>query len=174
MGNLAKLVKLSKFRFVSGVATVEFSILIVPLLLLLFGVTEYGRAIYQYNTLVKSVRDASRYLSAVAPGSGHSAARCLAVYGNTNCGGTPLASGLATTMVTICDASIAGCQATHQSQQTGQGTVNLVTVSINDLSLPDNQKFKFDSVFDFTLFGFRLGAPNITYNPIRNTMRQAS
>lgn len=165
---------LSRLRSRRGVATIEFSILIVPLLLLLFGVTEYGRAIYQYNTLVKSVRSATRYLSAVAPGSGHSAARCLAVYGTTNCSGSPLAPGLATTMVTICDASIASCQATHLSQQTGQGTVNLVTVTINDTSLADNQKFRFNSVFNFTLYGLNFGAPDITYNPIRNTMRQAS
>lgn len=161
-------------RFRRGVATVEFSILIVPLLLLLFGVTEYGRAIYQYNTLTKSVRDATRYLSAVAPGSGHSAARCLVVYGTTNCSGNPLAPGLTTGMVTICDASIPSCQATHLSQQTGHGTINLVTVTINDPGLPDNQKFQFDSLFDFSLFGFNFGAPNIIYDPIRNTMRQAS
>ena len=174
MSNRFQLRSLSKRRFRRGVATVEFSILIVPLLLLLFGVTEYGRAIYQYNTLVKSVRSAARYLSTVQAGSGYAAARCLAVYGTTNCSGSPLAPGLTTNMVTICDASIASCQATHLSQHTGHGTINLVTVTINDPNLPDNQKFKFDSVFHFTLFGRTLGAPNITYDPISNTMRQAS
>lgn len=174
MGNRLKPFVSCRLRRLRGVATVEFSILIVPLLLLLFGVTEYGRAIYQYNTLTKSVRNAARYLSTVQAGNGYAAARCLAVYGTTNCSGAPLAPGLTTGMVTICDASIPSCQATHLSQQTGQGTVNLVTVTINDPSLPDNQKFHFDSVFNFTLYGLNFGAPNITYHPIRNTMRQAS
>ena len=40
----------------------------IPLTVLAFGITEYGRAIFQYNTLVKSVRDASRYVSQHAPG----------------------------------------------------------------------------------------------------------
>lgn len=174
MGNRFQSRTLSRLRFLRGVATVEFSILIVPLLLLLFGVTEFGRAIYQYNTLVKSVRNASRYLSTVQAGNGYAAARCLAVHGTTNCSGSPLAPGLTTSMVTICDASIPSCQATHQSQQTGHGSINLVTVTINDPSLPDNQKFQFDSVFNFELYGLTFGAPNITYHSIRNTMRQAS
>lgn len=46
-----------------GVAAVEFGILLIPLVLLAFGITEYGRAMYQYNALGKSVRSAARYLS---------------------------------------------------------------------------------------------------------------
>ncbi len=147
-----------------GAAAVEFAILIVPLLLMLFGVTEYGRAIYQYNTLAKSVRDATRYLSAVAPGSGHAAARCLAVYGNSNCTGSPLAPGLTTGMVGICDAT--NCAATHNSQPTGSGTANLVTVTVNG--------YTFQTLLNFSMSGLTIGAPDITYDPIQNTMRQAS
>lgn len=147
-----------------GTATIEFAILVVPLLLLLFGVTEYSRAIYQYNTLVKSVRDATRYLSAVAPGSGYAVARCLAVYGTTNCTGRALAPGLTTSMVSICDATT--CIGTHASQTTGSGTVNLVTVTISG--------YQFHSLFNFPLGNVTVGAPNITYGPIQNTMRQAS
>lgn len=156
--------KPSKPRAQRGAAAVEFAILIVPLLLMLFGVTEYGRAIYQYNTLVKSVRDASRYLSAVAPGSGHAAARCLAVHGNSNCTGNPLAPGLTTGMVSICDAG--NCAATHNSQPTGSGTANLVTVTVTG--------YTFQTLLNFTMSGLTIGAPDITYDPIQNTMRQAS
>lgn len=147
-----------------GAAAIEFAILIVPLLLMLFGVTEYGRAIYQYNTLAKSVRDATRYLSTVAPGSGHAAARCLAVYGNTGCTGGPVAPGLTPAMVGICDAST--CAATHNSQATGSGTANLVTVTISG--------YRFRTLLNFTMSGLTVGAPDITYDPIQNTMRQAS
>ena len=52
-----------------GAAAVELGFLLIPLVLLAFGVSEYGRAVYQYNTLVKASRDAARYLSAQAPSS---------------------------------------------------------------------------------------------------------
>lgn len=150
-----------------GVATVELSFLIVPLLLMIFGVTEYGRAIYQYNTLVKSVREASRYLSALNPGNGHGVAQCLAVYGKTSCNPTtdkPLAPGLTLGMVSICDASIPSCQATHQNQTFGTGTLDLVTVTISG--------YQFQTLLNFPIGDVTVGAPNITYHPIRNTMRQ--
>ena len=51
-----------------GVAAVEFGLLITPMVLMLFGATEFGRAIYTYNTLDKTVRDAVRHLSQHGPG----------------------------------------------------------------------------------------------------------
>lgn len=162
--------KPSKPRAQRGAAAVEFAILIVPLLLMLFGVTEYGRAIYQYNTLVKSVRDASRYLSAVAPGNGHAVAKCLAIYGTTNCTGSPVVKDLAAQVqsgkarIVICDAG--NCPSTHNSQPTGSGTANLVTVTITG--------YTFQTPLNFTMSGLTIGAPDITYDPIQNTMRQAS
>jgi hypothetical protein len=150
-----------------GVAAVEFGILIIPLTLMLFGLTEYGRAIYQYNTLVKATRDATRYLSTVAPGSGWAEAECLARYGKTACGGTPLVPGLEEDQVevSICDASVTACAATHALVPTGSGTVNLVTVTISG--------FEFKSLINFPIGGLNAGAPDITFGDISNTMRQA-
>jgi Flp pilus assembly protein TadG len=147
-----------------GVATVEFAILIIPLLLLLLGVFEYGRAIYQYNTLAKAVRDGTRLLSAVAPGTNLAVARCLVVHGNEACTGSPLVQGLTTGMVSVCDAT--SCAGTHAAQATGHGSVNLVTVTVTG--------FTYNSLFNFSFGGFTFGAPNITYDPISVTMRQAS
>ena len=48
----------------NGVALVEFALVLPLLLILTFITTEFGRALYQYNTIAKSLRDASRYLSA--------------------------------------------------------------------------------------------------------------
>jgi Flp pilus assembly protein TadG len=146
-----------------GVAAVEFGFLIIPLTLMLFGLTEYGRAIYQYNTLVKATRDATRYLTTVAPGNGWGAASCLARYGNTTCSGPLLASDLTADMVEICDAT--NCTATHAVQDTGQGSVNLVTVTISG--------YQFQSLINFPVGGLSVGAPNITFGNISNTMRQA-
>jgi hypothetical protein len=46
-----------------GMAIVEFALILPLLLILTFITTEFGRALYEYNTLVKSARDAVRYLS---------------------------------------------------------------------------------------------------------------
>lgn len=91
---------------IRGAATVEFAFLVIPLLLLGFGGAEYGRALYQYNTLVKSVRDSARYLAQYNPADVNystiqNTARNLAVYGNTTNTGNPLVPGLTTSMVTI-------------------------------------------------------------------------
>jgi len=61
--------------------------------MLLIGVSEFGRMLFQYNTLTKSTRDAARYLSAnarvgstsavVLDGTDISETQNLVVYGNT-------------------------------------------------------------------------------------------
>ena len=114
-----------------GVAAVELALTMVPLLILTFGVTEYGRAIYTYNTLDKAVRDAARHLTSVTPSNPdpEGEARNLAVYGNVAGTGSPLAPGLTTGMISICNA--ATCSGTHANVTTGSGTVNLVTVTVS-------------------------------------------
>jgi len=42
-----------RHRAQRGVAAIEFALVLLPMLLLAFGVVEYGRAIYQYNTLAR-------------------------------------------------------------------------------------------------------------------------
>jgi Flp pilus assembly protein TadG len=140
-----------------GVAAVEFGILLIPLVLLAFGITEYGRAMYQYNALGKSVRSAARYLSQESAGDATQIgiAQCLAVYGNTTCNGSPLVPGLTTGMVSVCDT--ASCAGTHQNQPTGSGVVNLVTVTISG--------YAFTSLVPTLLPGF-------TFDGISATMRQ--
>ncbi|MFH0343098.1 MAG: TadE/TadG family type IV pilus assembly protein [Chromatiales bacterium] len=49
-----------------GLVMVEFTIVLPLLLLLMFAAAEFGRALFQYNTLIKSVRDGGRYLAANA------------------------------------------------------------------------------------------------------------
>ncbi len=113
-----------------GVAAVELALTMVPMLILTFGVVEYGRAIYTYNTIDKAARDAVRYLSAPPPGrpDPNADAINLVIYGDVGGSGTPLAPGLSPGMVKICDATT--CAPTHASVPTGSGVINLVTVSI--------------------------------------------
>lgn len=84
-----------------GVALVEFALLLPLLLILTFTVTEIGRAYYQYNTIVKSVREGARYLSVRAPNVDVDKARNIVVYGNTDGTGAPLALGLSLSNVPV-------------------------------------------------------------------------
>lgn len=139
-----------------GVAAVEFALLLTPLVLMIFGTTELGRAIYSYNTLDKTVRDAGRHLSQHGAGDVTIAAeaKCLAVTGTADCSAPSVVPGLTTGMVSICDAL--SCPSTHASQPTGLGSINLVTVSI--------QNYAYNSMVEFVI-------PNMTFNNISVTLR---
>lgn len=80
-----------------GVAIVEFALILPMLLVMTFMITEFGRALHQYNTLVKSVRDAARYLSIQTPNDAVTMlrARNLVVYGDPRGGASPIVPGLA-------------------------------------------------------------------------------
>lgn len=146
-------------RRLRGVAAVELGFLVIPLALLTFGIAEYGRAMVQYNTLAKAVRDAARHLSQHAAGDSAeiATATCLAVHGNSTCTGPTVVPGLTTAMVQVCDA--ASCPATHQNQPTGLGVINLVTVSI------EGAPFQ-------TLVPFVVPDSFQSFSTIRVTMRQ--
>ncbi|MCO6059618.1 pilus assembly protein [Pseudomonas sp. MOB-449] len=49
-----------------GVAMVEFAITLPLLLLLLLAIGEFGRMLYQYNSLLQASRDAGRYVAGKA------------------------------------------------------------------------------------------------------------
>ena len=78
-----------------GTAAVELVLVLPMLLMLTFIVAECGRALVQYNTIARSVRDAARYLSVQTPGTHVAQARNLVVYGNPAGEGRPLVAGLA-------------------------------------------------------------------------------
>lgn len=96
-----------------GVAAVE-TVIALPVLLLLFMATgEIGRALMQYNTLEKGLRDGAQYLATHTligdtgvienpiPDADQDAARNLARYGNVNGTGTTLVPGYTEDMLTI-------------------------------------------------------------------------
>ena len=133
-----------------GVAIVEFALILPFLLLLTFLTTEFGRAVWEYNTLTKSVREAARYLSIQTPGTKITEARNLIVYGNLAGDGPPLAAGLTTTLVP---------DPTWQTAGTNP-VINTVTVRISGYS--------FNSIVN-TVFGAPFG--DITFADITATMR---
>ncbi|NEX61045.1 TadE/TadG family type IV pilus assembly protein [Noviherbaspirillum galbum] len=134
----------------NGVALVEFALILPLLLILTFIVTEFGRALYQYNTITKSVRDAARYLSMQPPNTGTAQARNLVVYGNTAGTGNPLALGL--TAANVPDPT--------WTQAGTYPVMNLVTISVTG--------YTFRSMMP-SAFGINFG--NFAFSPISATMR---
>ena len=141
----------------NGTAVVEFAILLPLLILLVFGITEYGRAMYQYDTLTKSVRSAVRYLSWRNAGDATAigVAKCLALNGNSSCTGKTLLPDMTGVSISVCDR--VSCSGSHLNQPTGSGTINLVTVTISG--------YHFDSLVPGLFSG-------ITFSDISATMRQ--
>ncbi len=152
----------SRPRRQRGLALVEFAICLTVLITIVFGISEFARAIFQYNTLTKAARDAARYLAVRDPSTATaiSETKCIAVYGNPDCTGNPLAAGLTTGMVNVCQALDPACSATHQSQGASP-VINLVSVTIGGGQTPYN----FTSVVPFVVPSFSFGA-------ITATMRQ--
>lgn len=157
---------MNRFQKQKGVAAVEFGILLIPLVVLAFGITEYGRAIYQYNALAKATRDATRFMSRHDSTSADypvSDAKCLVVYGKTCAGSsaTSLVPGLVTSMIEICDkTNSAACPGeSFAAVDTGSGVINLVKVKV--------------SGYEFTsLVPFVTGFTQLTFGDIGTTMRQ--
>jgi Flp pilus assembly protein TadG len=151
----------------AGAAAVELALLFLPISVLAFGTTDMARAMQQYNSVAKAVRDASRYLSN-APGN-IDAARCLAITGTpamsgSSCSGTALLPGLTLAQVYACDETLDGVDArcaNHMLQPYGTagtanaGIVNLVSVTVTG--------FTFTSAVPFA-------APSFTFGAVRSTM----
>lgn len=124
-------------RTIRGSIVVEAALLTIPLIIMMFGTTEIGRAIYTYNTLDKAARDAARHLSQHGPGESGIAdeARCLVAYGSIiNCAGpNTLVPGFdKDKMIEICDASTPPPCVDQTVTIPGVGSINLVTVSITE------------------------------------------
>ncbi|CAG4882903.1 Flp pilus assembly protein TadG [Georgfuchsia toluolica] len=142
-----------------GTAIVEFALVLPLLLLLTMITTEFGRAIYQYNTIVKSVRQATRYLSLQTPTTKTTEAQNLVKFGNlTGTPSVPLVLGIDGTTVSITP--------TWQLQGSDP-VINTVTITVS------GYKFRplFASVFGVT---FSDGNGDISFGNISATMRCSS
>ncbi len=157
-----------------GAAALEFALVLIPMLALSFGVVEYGRAIYHYDTVVKSVRAAARHIAPYDPADASTfdvaaqRARNLAVCGKTLCEAAdlPLAPGLSTSNVKICTrASVAECSGLLLSDVqnvttgAGTGTINLVVVRIEGYQ------------FGFLGLPFTGAGTSLQFNAIESVMR---
>lgn len=97
-----------------GAALLEFAIGATLFLSATFAVIEVGRMLWVHNSLVDATRRAARYAVNQGMGTGaQTAARNMAVYGNTGGTGQPLVPDLTTTQVKI----------SYQNFELGGGTV---------------------------------------------------
>lgn len=149
-----------------GVAAVEMGIVLALLVTIVFGITELGRALYQYDALTKSVRAAARYLAVYdsADAAVQARTRCVAVYGNPDCaaaGAAPVVPGLTVANVDVAVPAVGapGFDAGLQGVATGEGTIDLVRVTIG----PPATAFTFVSLVSFVI-------PDISFGPISATM----
>jgi Flp pilus assembly protein TadG len=147
-----------------GAAALEFALVAIFVMIpLVLGIWQLGKAISEYDTLVKAVRDGTRYLTLYQPGTHTAAARCLVTHGNVDvatgsCVGSLLLPNLASTSITICDAVT--CPATHANVDLpGIGRANLATVTVSD--------YRYLSWVPSFI-------ADITFGPISNTMRAPS
>ena len=142
-----------------GVALVELALIIPLLLLLTFITTEFARAMFEYNAITKSTRDAVRYLTFQTPGTRITEARNLIVYGNPGGTGSPLVRGL-----TLANVPAATC-CTWQLTGTNP-VINTVTVRVTN--------YTYHSLFA-SVFGVAFGNANgdITFSTITASMRAA-
>ena len=141
-----------------GVALVEFALVLPLLLLLSFMTIEYSRALFQYNMLAKSVRDAVRFLSTHEPGTMTTEAKNLVVYGSVTNTGTPLVYGLAFDQVRDPTWQPAGANP----------VINTVTVRIAGCATSADPCYRFVPIFSGA-FGVDIGT--INYADITATMR---
>jgi TadE-like protein len=149
-----------------GVAAVETALVTSLFLLpLTFGMTELGRAIYQYDALAKSARAAARYL-AVRDNPANAAqyvleARNVAVCGRPACGvgSVPVVPGL--TIANVVAKLPDDDGGVRKYISTGYGSLDLVTITISPASAP----YSFVSLVPFVV-------PQIAFGPISVTMSQ--
>ena len=142
-----------------GVALIELALILPLLLLLTFITTEFGRAMFEYNAITKSTRDAVRYLTFQTPGTRITEAQNLIVYGNPGGTGSPLVRGL-----TLANVPAATC-CTWQLTGTNP-VINTVTVRVTN--------YTYHSLFA-SVFGVTFGNANgdITFSTITASMRAA-
>ena len=167
-----------KLQKQTGVAAVELALIMVPMLVLCFGIVEVGRALYYYDGLVKAARGAARYLTAkdlnpLASGTlyGSSStnpdvktAIALAWCGMPTCasGATSLIPGLDASKVTVTTNN--HVQVTNDGL-TSVGTVNLVTVRIGPVdpaSVNDPRSVWFESFLPYSITRFKFSPVTIT------------
>jgi Flp pilus assembly protein TadG len=133
-----------------GTALLEFALVLPFILMLIFTVANFGRAMQRYNGAAKAVRDSVRYLSVQQQGTHADEARNLVIYGNIAGTGTALDPSVTLSQVNGPTWALAG----------SDPLINTVTIKVTGYTFKP---------FGVSLFGLAL--PTITFGDISATMR---
>lgn len=162
-----------------GIAAVEMAVLLLPMLILCFGITEIGRALYLYNGLVKAtrgaVRHASQPLAGKTPQMLRDEAIFLALCGKTACSDSDqrLIPGLTVAHIAVCDAGICVDHDNVPLPNQAGRTADLVSVTIG-LPVPNGAytqggatptAYAFSSVVPWVI-------PDISFGAVAATMAE--
>src|SRR5262245_37756566 len=86
-----------------GQALVEFSLVTLLFFTVVFGISEFGRALWTWNTIVQATRAGARYAVVETPTSDDMQIKEVVAYNdpNANSSSTPVVPGLTETNVTV-------------------------------------------------------------------------
>jgi Flp pilus assembly protein TadG len=84
-----------------GQTLVEFALVVMIFLVVLFGILEFSRALWTYNTIVQATRAGARFAVVEIPSVTNNAVKNYVVYHNSAGTGAPVVPGLSTSSVTV-------------------------------------------------------------------------
>ena len=84
-----------------GQTLVEFALVVLIFLMVLFGILEFSRALWTYNTIVQATRAGARFAVVELPSVTNQTVKNYVVYHNSAGTGNPVLPGLDTSNVTV-------------------------------------------------------------------------
>ena len=84
-----------------GQTLVEFALVVLIFLVILFGILEFSRALWTYNTIVQATRAGARFAVVELPSITNLTVKNYVVYHNSAGTGNPVLPGLSTSNVTV-------------------------------------------------------------------------
>ena len=97
--------KMTRIRDHKGQSLVEMALVCMIFFFLLFGILEFGRALYYYNTIIQNTRAAARWAVVNVLDNSDAAdiatTQNIVLYGGPISSGTPVLPGLTAGMVTV-------------------------------------------------------------------------
>jgi Flp pilus assembly protein TadG len=131
-----------------GQTLVEFAMVTLVFFVLVFGITEFGRALWTWNTIVQATRAGARYAVVETPTSDDMQIKKVVAYNDPNASSssTPVVPGLTETNVTIQYLNNDGSVASNKN------VADLIAVSVTG--------YQFS--FLVPLFGTQIPLPSFT------------
>jgi Flp pilus assembly protein TadG len=131
-----------------GQTLVEFALVTLVFFILVFGITEFGRALWTWNTIVQATRAGARYAVVETPTSDDMQIKKVVAYNDPNASSssTPVVPGLTETNVTIQYLNNDGTVASNKN------VADLIAVSVTG--------YQFS--FLVPLFGTQIPLPSFT------------